>query len=594
MRQCPDDGFLAFPMNDIDADSQPLAAAAMVHVLQRRLDALVRREGGEAEIVDEIAALLHAAPGSSWEIAAVIQQRYRHGDISAELFQSLAAKIAGRVLPAADYATTVGLVAPSINHSLASPPIEMGRVLRDRYVLQQRLGRGGMGSVFKALDRYRADLPEANQYVAIKILHAKSDDRRELLAKLRREFYCAQTLAHPNIVKVYELDRDGDVDFFTMELLEGELLSSVIERFRSRPMHRAQALTIIREIGAGLAHAHARGVVHSDLKPHNVMITDSGEVRILDFGASSTAGGAAPGTATPAYASCELLDGRSPDPRDDIYAFACLSYELLAGAHPFQRRSSTLARDLRIIPVRPAMLNWRQWKALTLGLSWHRGGRSVTVGAWLKRMNAEKEAMPQLPGVRELKPAISPQPITFAWASPFRAIGVLATLLITSSVWVFSMVLSPSDKVGAGVVTTASIAAKSPVADTPPAAKDEPGPSGLAAAAATPPVAAPPSHRIRLSDNFAEIRLNRSALTPAGNALEWWTEAASAKPGIDYVPQGKATWAFAKGENSASFFIKLIPNASRAQSEVFYLAVAEVGHGTTGRIARTAIWLPAT
>jgi tRNA A-37 threonylcarbamoyl transferase component Bud32 len=456
------------------------------------------------------------------------------------------------------------------------------------------------------LDRYRADLPEADQYVALKILHGKSDNRRDLLARLRREFYCAQTLAHPNIVKVYELDRDGDVDFFTMELLDGELLSSVIERFRSRPMHRPQALAVIRDIGAGLAHAHSRGVVHSDLKPHNVMVTHSGEVRILDFGASSTAGANAPATATPAYASCELLDGRAPDPRDDIYAFACLSYELLAGAHPFQRRSSTLARDLRIIPLRPAMLSWRQWKALSMGLSWHRGGRSVTVGAWLKSMNAERAAVRQLPGVRELKSAIAPRRISFAWPRPSRAIGLFATLLITASVWVVSVVLSPSDKVGAGVVTsgavnTGEMPAKSPLADPLPEANGEAGATGAAAAAApsvTPPAApsaaAPASHRIRLSDKFAEIRLHRSALTPAGNALEWWTEAASARPGIDYVPQGKATWSFAKGENSASFFIKLIPKASRAQSEVFYLAVAEVGHGATGRVARTAIWLPAT
>ncbi len=597
-------------MNELVADSQAPGSAALVRVLQKRLDVLVRAEGGEAEIVEEIASLLHAAPDSSWDIAAVIHQRYRDGDLSAGLFQSLAAMIDGRVSPAADYAITVGLVAPpkghpseSPVHPPASPPVEVGRVLRDRYVIEQRLGCGGMGSVFKALDRYRADLPEADQYVAIKILHGKSGNRSDLLARLRREFYCAQTLAHPNIVKVYDLDRDGDVDFFTMELLEGELLSSVIERFRSRPMHRPQALAIIREIGAGLAHAHARGVVHSDLKPHNVMITNSGEVRILDFGASSTAGGTAPATATPAYASCELLDGRAPDPRDDIYAFACLSYELLSGAHPFQRRSSTLARDLRIVPVRPAMLSWRQWKALSSGLSWHRGGRSVTVAAWLKSMNAEKAAVRQLPGVRELKSATAPRPITFASLSSSRAIGVCATLLITACVCALAMVLSPSDKVGAGVVTSAAMPATAPIAAPPAAAKDEAGLPGLTPAAApapsvtapaAPSAAAPPTHRIRLSDNFAEIRLHRSALAAGGNALEWWTEAASAKPGIDYVPQGRAKWTFAKGENSASFFIKLIPKASRAQSQVFYLAVAEVGHGTTGRIERTPIWLPAT
>jgi serine/threonine protein kinase len=586
-------------MTEIDADSQAPGSAALIRVLQKRLDVLLCAEGGDAEIVDEIASVLHAAPDSSADIAAVIHQRHRQGDISAGVFHSLAAKIDGGV-PAVDYGTTVGLRAPPVSPAPgvavqaepACAPLEIGRVLRDRYVFEQRLGRGGMGTVFKALDRYRADLPEAGQYVAIKVLHGKSEDRRDLLARLRREFYCAQTLAHPNIVKVYELDRDGDVDFFTMELLEGELLSSVLERFRPRPMHRPQALAVIREIGVGLAHAHARGVVHSDLKPHNVMITHSGEVRILDFGASSTARGETPATATPAYASCELLDGRAPDPRDDIYAFACLSYELLAGAHPFQRRSSTVARDLRIVPLRPTMLSRRQWKALSMGLSWHRGGRSVTVGKWLKSMNAERAAVPQLPGVRELMSAPATRPITLQWPPPARAIGVFATLLITACVWVVSVVVSPREKVA---VTTASMPAESPIADPP--SKGE-GAAAAAAPAVTrphaPAAAAPPSHRIRLSDKFAEIRLHRSALTPGGKALEWWTEAASAKPGIDYVPQGRATWSFPKGEDSASFFIKLIPKASRAQSEVFYLAVAEVGHGATRRVARTAIWLPAT
>src|ERR1700722_17225240 len=104
-----------------------------------------------------------------------------------------------------------------------SPGAETGRVLRDRYVLENRLGRGGMGTVFKALDRYRGDLPESNRHVAIKFLHEKVDGRAQTLSNLRREFYCAQALSHPNIVKVYELDLDDDAAFFTMEFLEGEL-----------------------------------------------------------------------------------------------------------------------------------------------------------------------------------------------------------------------------------------------------------------------------------------------------------------------------------------------------------------------------------
>ena len=107
-------------------------------------------------------------------------------------------------------------------------PVRVGSVLRNRYVIEERLGSGGKGTVFKALDRYRADLAEDDRYIAIKILHPNVDDRGDLLAEFRREFYCAQILSHESIVNVYEIDRDGDLDFFTMELLEGELLSSVM------------------------------------------------------------------------------------------------------------------------------------------------------------------------------------------------------------------------------------------------------------------------------------------------------------------------------------------------------------------------------
>ncbi|MEP6883117.1 MAG: serine/threonine-protein kinase [Gammaproteobacteria bacterium] len=601
--------------------SDKQASAAIVAVLQSRLDTLLQGDGGEAEIMEEITSLLNAAPDSAWDIAAVIQQRSRQGDITAELFHSLTSKIAGHQRSADDYGTTIGLNPPSSHPPMSDPaqypssPVGIGHVLRDRYVLEERLGRGGMGTVFKARDRYRAELPEPHQYVAIKILHGLSEQRPELLLKLKREFYSAQMLSHPNIVKVYELDQDGDVDFFTMEFLDGELLSSVIERFSSQPMSRSHAWAIIRDIGAGLAHAHARGVMHADLKPHNIMLTQSGEVRILDFGASSTQGHIAASTVTPAYACCELLAGRAPDQRDDIYALACVSYELLAGVHPFQRRSSIVARDLGIVAIRPAALKWPQWKALNMGLSWHRGARSVSVPVWLKRMNAERVAMSQLPHARDLKPAAAARParprkLSAAW--PLRPAAILATLVIVGFVGVLSMVLRSGEKTGTSAIPVA--AAARPLVSDPIVANDgEParqqptiaplapgvavsgssGSSGLAAASAA--ALAVPDYRIHLTNNFVEIRLHRSAPESGGNALVWWTEADSAKPGIDYMTQGKARRSFAKGETSASFFIKLVPKASRAHSEVFYLAVAEAGRGgSTGRIARTAIWLPAT
>ena len=615
--------------------------------LRSRLNALARGESSEDEFVVQISTLVRTAPGAAGTALASINREFIRGEISADVFRVKASTIIGRESATAPYGRTVDLrtrpaTHPSESGDDSSPcaPVEIGRVLRDRYVLEKRLGSGGMGTVFKALDRYRSDLPEANQYVAIKILHEKTVNRQELLANLRREFYCTQRLSHRNIVKVFELDRDGDLDFFTMELLEGELLSSVTERLHPLPMPRPYAWAIIREIGAGLTHAHARNVVHGDLKPHNIMITHSGEVRILDFGASSTATtqGADPpirrtttSALTPAYACCELLAGRSADPRDDIYAFACLSYELLAGAHPFQRRPSTVARDLGIVPNRPLGLSGQQWKALTMGLSWHRGGRSILVRTWLDKLSTERGAARQLPRARDIEAAPAPvRPL-----GSFKAATSFAVLLITVSVWLSFIRVAPGGKVRSNDGPTTLTASTrfnadpavingagphgGPLADFGPI-EASPGNTGVfdtppqlpeAASLANivkrdairpklatelnPIVVRARNYRIRSGENFAEIRVHRSSRLPKDTAFVWWTEAASAKPGIDYVQQGKVTQLIPKGKNSTSFFIKLLPTAFRSQGEVFYIAIAEAGPGaSSGRVERTAVWLAPT
>jgi serine/threonine protein kinase len=504
---------------------------------------------------------------------------------------------------------------PLINQPPSSPG-EIGRVLRDRYVLVDQLGGSGKGTVFKALDRYRADLPEIQQYVAIKTLNATATNHEEQLANLRSEFYRMQTLSHRNIVNVFELDRDGDVDFFTMEFLEGELLSRVMERLQPLPLCRPQAWAIIREIGSALEYAHACNVVHADLKPQNIMVTHSGEVRILGFGAPRTFAEQSPEdrprpknsfpAVRPAYASCELLDGRTADPRDDIYAFACLSYELLAGVHPFQRRRSTEARDLGIVPSRPLGLSRRQWQAFTIGLSWHRAGRSIAVRAWLDKLNPGRTAAAQLPGARDLESApANPQP-----ATSLPATALFAALLICVAAWV--SVKSPHLVSGPVPATeTARPPGELPAAS---AAMDD-GPQDATAAktpsepSETPPQAAKNTkrevkrsqlpkvsagnYRVRSGERFAEIRVHRSSRLGGDAPFVWWTEAASAKPGIDYVHQGKAIQSFPKGKNSTSFFVKLVPKSSRTQPEVFYIAISEAGRGaTSGQVARAAVWLP--
>jgi serine/threonine protein kinase len=163
-----------------------------------------------------------------------------------------------------------------------------------------------------------------------------------------------------------------------MEFLDGELLSDLLERLRPAAMQRLQAWQIIRQLGAGLAHAHERGIVHGDLNPRNILVTRDGELRILGFGAAQT---------TPAYASCELLEvSPAADPRNDLYALACTCYELLNGAHPFAGRPATLARDYGVRATRPAGLTGRQWRTLQAGLSWHRAGRSMSIHAWIQKL----------------------------------------------------------------------------------------------------------------------------------------------------------------------------------------------------------------
>src|SRR5258708_18124888 len=129
--------------------------------------------------------------------------------------------------------------------------ISVGRILRDRYVIQERLGSGGRGTVFKALDRYRSSLPDSQQHVALKAVHSGRDGSEQTIEELRRELHCGQMLPHRNIVNVFELDRDAAAVFFTMEFLDGELLLDLIERLRPAAMQPFRAWQIIRPLGSG-------------------------------------------------------------------------------------------------------------------------------------------------------------------------------------------------------------------------------------------------------------------------------------------------------------------------------------------------------
>ncbi len=484
----------------------------------------------------------------------------------------------------------------------ASAPLrlELGRVLRDRYVLEQRLGGDGSGAVFKALDRYRDGLPAPLRYVAIRVFHGHPSAPQQSLEALRQELQSAQMLSHENIVKVYDFDKDGDIDFLTMEFLEGEPLSQLMQRFQPVPMARPHAWSIIQQIASGLEHAHVRNIVHADLKPQNIMITNSGEVRILDFGAArhfaaqsqielDTRGAS---SAASAYACCELLDGRSPDPRDDLYALSCIAYELLTGSHPFQRRRANQARDFGVVATRPSGLSRRQWHTLAKGLSWHRAGRSIAVREWLKRLGTAAEPASRVAIIRDMEPA------RLRGAPIFRAPAIVGLLLAIATIWILFARMAPGVNVRGETLSSAAASDESlnqihSVQD----AASLPADAALSAASVIQShrrgsTIMPGDYQVEPGQHFAEIRVHRSAKARDDSPVVWWTEAASAKPGVDYVGQARVAQSFPKGKDSMSFFVKLLPNATRTQGQVFYIAIADKGDKRASQSTHTAVHLP--
>ena len=299
--------------------------------------------------------------------------------------------------------TATRLIEPGANkHEPAQQPkiVDVGSTLKNRFVLEEVIARGGMGVVYKARDLRMEEFRDREPYVAVKVLGDDCKSNPDFFMALQRETRKAQKLAHPNIVTVYDFDCDGDTVFMTMEYLVGQTLDNLIQENQLQALKNKATFSIIRDMGQGLAYAHKNGIVHCDFKPGNVFLTRDGIVKILDFGISrATKQPDKPlqdatvfdagmfGALTPPYASCEMLESDDPDPRDDIYALACVAYEILTGNHPFGREKATVARNKHMKPDRIRGLNKHQWKGLLHGLAFERARRTPDVDQFLHEFN---------------------------------------------------------------------------------------------------------------------------------------------------------------------------------------------------------------
>ncbi|WP_439136325.1 protein kinase domain-containing protein [Pseudomaricurvus sp.] len=274
-------------------------------------------------------------------------------------------------------------------------------MIKSRFELMDLLGVGGMGAVYKATDRRKLEASDSDPYVAIKVLNDDFRNHPDAFVSLQREARKSQTLAHPNIVNVHDFDRDGEMVFMTMEFLEGAPLDVLLREKAGIGLPEEQAIDILKDISNALIYAHSHHIVHSDFKPGNIFVTNSKGAKVFDFGISRAVNPAGTfissgnnntvfdagslGALTPAYASLEMLQGKDPSPSDDVYALACVAYELFCGKHPFNKTPADKAQQEKLYPKRLNQLNRRQWHALEKALEFSREKRTETVSDFVSQ-----------------------------------------------------------------------------------------------------------------------------------------------------------------------------------------------------------------
>lgn len=286
---------------------------------------------------------------------------------------------------------------PRLAYGKEQRELDVGSTIRHRFVLKQVLGRGGMGAVFSAVDLIKEEAGDNNPYVAIKLLAGDFKEHPHAFVTLQREAKKTQDLAHPNIVTVYDFDKDEDLVYLTMEKLSGAPLLDVIKGKTDVVLTYQDKLDIISQIAKGLAYAHSKGIVHSDLKPANLFLTDDGVLKVLDFGIARAANSelyqdtfdvGELGALTLSYASPEMLRFESPHPSDDIYALGIIACELLGNTHPFDRKDAKHAIEKNLSPKLPELKNPFIRKVIAQSLALERDARIADANVYLKKFTS--------------------------------------------------------------------------------------------------------------------------------------------------------------------------------------------------------------
>lgn len=277
--------------------------------------------------------------------------------------------------------------------------IKAGMLIKDNYRLIEPIGKGSMGVVWKAISLIQEQGESRNPYVAIKFLTTNFKQHPDALKALVRELARYQRLNHPNIVRAYELNRMGNTCFIVMEYLNGISLKQFIKA-NKHGIPLEDAKPIIQNLGNALSYIHKEGIAHLDFKPDNIIYDPTQKtIKIIDFGVSRLTNKSErdktlydPGNLnayTKAYASREMFLDLDPAPTDDIYALACVTYELLSGKHPFNKETALKAEAKQMLakPIKKLGKN----KALLHALAFKRQDRTATADNFLLEMFPNKK-----------------------------------------------------------------------------------------------------------------------------------------------------------------------------------------------------------
>src|ERR1700741_1046739 len=273
------------------------------------------------------AAFLDQACGSDKDLRLEVEKMLDFEKQSEDFIKTDVFDAAARLITQSPVKTpTSSFTSDSIDDARFVP----GDVLLERYRIAGLLGRGGMGEV------YRADDLKLKQAVALKFLPASLSADGGALARFYKEVSVARQISHRHVCRVYDVSEDQGEHFISMEYVRGEELSSLLKRIGRLPQDKA--IDVARQLCAGLAAVHERGVLHRDLKPANIMLDEHGEVHITDFGIAALASDVdrREMSGTPAYMSPEQLEGNELTPKSDIYSLGLVLYEVFTGKKAFE------------------------------------------------------------------------------------------------------------------------------------------------------------------------------------------------------------------------------------------------------------------